>query len=103
MNSQQEINSRKILEDLNFKKQQLQKGINPASSPLVSLIFILYVFVLFSFDFLSQSLNQPKEPAINLSARATYTTAQTTSFGYFVETDSSFGNSILPVLPRFND
>ncbi|CAO1378414.1 unnamed protein product [Diamesa hyperborea] len=83
MNSQQEINSRKILENLNFKKQQLEKGINPASTPL--------------------SLNQPKEPVINLSARATYTTAQTTSFGYFVETDSSFGNSILPVLPRFND
>lgn len=47
MNSQQEINSRKILEDLNFKNKQLQKGINLVSSPLVSAIFILYVFVLF--------------------------------------------------------
>jgi uncharacterized iron-regulated protein len=80
MNTQD--SSRKILEDLNFKKQQLQKGLpiiqtTPNQTPLL------------------------ESQQINTAARATYQQAQSSSFGFFILTDSSFGNSILPVLPRF--
>jgi len=81
MSAQQD--SRKILEDINFKKQQMQKGLATITSqPPVQ--------------------SQPYEPPVNSLARATLTQAQSSSFGYFIPQDSQFGNTILPVLPRFD-
>jgi len=86
MNSQQD--SRKILEDLNFKKQQLLassqsgKGIAPTIT--------------------SQPPSVPHEPPVSTQARAALTQAQASSLGFFIPQDSQFGNNILPVLPRFD-
>lgn len=68
----------KILEGLSYKTQQLQKGIIPPRNPQP----------------------QIKDPIVNSTTRAAFNQAQSTSFGYFVEQDSAYGNSILPVLPR---
>lgn len=101
MNTQD--SSRKILEDLNFKKQQLQKGLPIVKSRKNN-----------SSKFQNHNKNNLQIQAtpnqtpllesqqINTAARATFQQAQSSSFGYFILTDSSFGNSILPVLPRFD-
>jgi len=89
MNSQQD--SRKILEDLNFKKQQLLassqagnagKGITPTITTQLSSV--------------------THEPPVSTQARAAFTQAQASSLGFFIPQDSQFGNNILPVLPRFD-
>jgi len=80
MNSQQD--SRKILEDLNFKKQQLQKGITPTIT--------------------SQPITTTHEPPVSTQTRVALTQAQTSSLGFFIPQDSQFGNNILPVIPRFD-
>lgn len=76
--------SRKVLEEVTQQKKNLLKqgagvALNPA--PVSTAI-----------PSTSDSLN----PAI----RHALTQAQTSSFGYFVAQDSSFGNFILPVIPR---
>lgn len=40
---------------------------------------------------------------LNNTSRAAWTQATSQSFGFFVHQDSVFGNSILPVLPRFEN
>lgn len=44
----------------------------------------------------------PEANIVNTSHRAALQHANATSCGYFVSQDSSFGNQILPVLPRFD-
>lgn len=64
--------------------------------PLVH-IFINVIF------FLLQGFPQlPEANIVNTSHRAALQHANATSCGYFVSQDSSFGNQILPVLPRFD-
>lgn len=97
MNTQD--NSRKILEDLNFKKQQLQKGL-----PIVKKVN--YNNFPKNNKNCSQIQTTPNQPLlesqqINTAARATYQQAQSHS-ATFILTNSTFGNSILPVLPRFD-
>jgi hypothetical protein len=44
----------------------------------------------------------PEAHMMSSSQRAALQHAHSLSFGYFVTQDSSFGNLILPVLPRFD-
>ncbi|KAH0561397.1 SOSS complex subunit C homolog [Cotesia typhae] len=89
-----ELQNRKILEELQLKKQMLLKqGVAPT---------------------LGTSLNTPPTSSasnatstndgvnMNANQRTALHNAHATSFGYFVTQDSSFGNLILPVLPRFD-
>ncbi len=48
-------------------------------------------------DPLSQS------PLLSSNQRSALEQAAKTSFGYFIAQDSSFGNTILPVIPRFDN
>lgn len=54
---------------------------------------------------LSQQPPTPTEIFVNSQGnnlgRAAWTQANSQSFGFFVAQDSMFGNSILPVLPRY--
>lgn len=77
INSQQEVNQR-ILEDLQIKKQLLQKG--GASSVVIP-------------QYMQMSVSEPSAAPLSTSSQ---------TFGYFITTDSAFGNTILPVLPRFD-
>jgi len=100
MNTQD--NSRKILEDLNFKKQQLTKGL---SLPIVKSRKVNCNNFPKNNKNCSQIQTTPNQPLlesqqINTAARATYQQAQSHS-ATFILTNSTFGNSILPVLPRF--
>ncbi|KAK6624486.1 hypothetical protein RUM43_004160 [Polyplax serrata] len=90
---------KKILEELNLRKQLLKSGtaqtLNPSAlnSPIgVSVI---------------NSNPTGDNPMPNL-ARAAHANsllqhANSTSFGYFITQESLFGNNILAVLPRFNE
>ncbi|XP_022671915.1 SOSS complex subunit C homolog [Varroa destructor] len=73
----QDIKGRKILEDLQQKKQFLLIKNPPQQQPT------------------------PVETPMSQSQRTALAHAQQTSPGYFVTQESSFGNLILPVLPRF--
>ncbi|XP_031628077.1 SOSS complex subunit C homolog B isoform X2 [Contarinia nasturtii] len=92
INAQQELNNRKILEDLQHKKQLiLQKGLMQVNSQPTIGISPQQPQQSPSHDLLS--------PGSNLG-RAAWVQANSQSFGFFVAQDSMFGNNILPVLPR---
>lgn len=86
---------RKILEELNLRKQLLKSGTAQTLNP--------------------SALNTPiGVPALNSNpvstdnqmstiARAALHNANTTSFGYFIPQESAFGNNILAVLPRCSE
>lgn len=91
-----ELQNRKILEELQLKKQMLLKQgvapsfgtpINPTSTPSASTV-----------------PTTPTNDGIAMTAvqRNALNNAHAASFGFFVTQDSSFGNLILPVLPRFD-
>lgn len=61
---------------------------------------ILSVFVI--KNFFQSILAGNDTHMINATQRVALRNANSTSFGYFVTTDSSFGNQILPVLPRID-
>lgn len=87
-NAQRELANRKIIEELHQKKQLLLKQgvastLNTASLPSLGT------------GNLSTSDN-------NSMQRTALQTANSQSAGYFITQDSSFGNIILPVLPRFD-
>ncbi|CAH1732578.1 SOSS complex subunit C homolog B-like [Aphis gossypii] len=72
------IQNRKILEDLELKKQILLKTGAIPTPPTVS------------------------HPTTQGTSECHFQRAQTLqSTGFFINTDSAFGNSLLPVLPRF--
>ncbi|XP_031628075.1 SOSS complex subunit C homolog isoform X1 [Contarinia nasturtii] len=113
INAQQELNNRKILEDLQHKKQLiLQKGVSPVAGIPVnnanqitnSMPLLMQVN---SQPTIGISPQQPQQspshdllsPGSNLG-RAAWVQANSQSFGFFVAQDSMFGNNILPVLPR---
>ncbi|XP_014479330.1 PREDICTED: SOSS complex subunit C homolog [Dinoponera quadriceps] len=91
-----ELQNRKILEELQLKKQMLLKqGVAP------SLTSSLAVSSTGSAS--NTPTTQPNDGiAMSASQRAALHNAHAASFGYFVTQDSSFGNLILPVLPRFD-
>ncbi|XP_023289853.1 SOSS complex subunit C homolog [Orussus abietinus] len=91
-----ELQNRKILEELQLKKQLLLKqGVAPSlGTPL-------------AVPPASSASGLPTAPAtdgvtMSASQRAALHNAHAASAGYFVTQDSSFGNLILPVLPRFD-
>ncbi|XP_020297930.1 SOSS complex subunit C homolog isoform X3 [Pseudomyrmex gracilis] len=90
-----ELQNRKILEELQLKKQMLLKqGVTPTlNSSLGSS----------TGSASNVPTTQPTDGvAMSASQRAALHNAHAVSYGYFVTQDSSFGNLILPVLPRFD-
>ena len=91
--------NKKILEDLQLKKQLLQKGGSPVAitttSPTAALTIPQYM----------QATVNPQQPdlQVNSTSKAIWTQASNQSFGYFIPQDSLFGNSIIPVLPRHDN
>ncbi|XP_037787397.1 SOSS complex subunit C homolog [Penaeus monodon] len=103
---------RKILEDLQLKKQMiLKQGVSQAlSAPATS-----QQPTVSNYEHLIQSkekhldFDEQKSPGWSSgtdghiagnSQRSSLLQATSSSFGYFIPQDSSFGNFILPVLPR---
>ncbi|EGI60278.1 PREDICTED: SOSS complex subunit C homolog isoform X1 [Acromyrmex echinatior] len=91
-----ELQNRKILEELQLKKQMLLKqGVAPTLNTLG---------VSSTGSVSNIAATQSNDGvAMTASARAALHNAHAASFGYFVTQDSSFGNLILPVLPRFDN
>lgn len=82
--SSAEIAAKKILEDIQAKKQQLhQKPITLGNTP-------------------PAGLQQGASTVDNSAAARALRTANEQSFGFFVPQNSAFGNLFLPVLPRFD-
>lgn len=106
-NAQRELTNRKILEDLQLKKQMLLK--QGAVAPLTAALSQpnpVSQLPMCSIPPVSATAGFPQLPeanVINTSHRAALQHANATSCGYFVSQDSSFGNQILPVLPRFEN
>jgi len=82
-------NQRKILEDLQMKKQMMMKqGVSQALSSTSS-----------TQQTMGWSSGTDGHIA-GLGQRSGMNQVTQNSFGYFVQQDSAFGNFILPVLPR---
>lgn len=87
----EELANRKILEELQLKKQLLLKqGVQSTLSP-TSLQGIS-----------SPNITTSDGHPMSTAQRTALQTANAQSAGYFITQDSSFGNLILPVLPRFD-
>nr|CAH7727969.1 unnamed protein product [Callosobruchus chinensis] len=89
-NAQRELANRKILEELQLKKQLLLKQgvastLNTSSLPGIG----------------SATVQSADGHSMNPLQRTALQTANAQSTGFFISQDSSFGNLILPVLPRF--
>lgn len=102
ISAQQEINNRKILEDLQIKKQLLQKGVTSVVAAIPNTTITTSNSSMPQFMPANPLQLQPDTP-INSTSRTAWNQANTQSFGFFVPQDSIFGNSILPVLPRFDN
>nr|CAD7576445.1 unnamed protein product [Timema californicum] len=84
------IANRKILEELQLKKLQLKQGVAATlNSPPVTLLPVTGTMT-------------PEVHMMSSSQRAALQHAHSLSFGFFITQDSSFGNLIMPVLPRFD-
>lgn len=86
-----ELANRKILEDLQLKKQLLLKQGVASTLTSTSLPVLGSPTVTLSDGFSMSSVQ-----------RTALQTANSQSTGFFITQDSSFGNYILPVLPRFD-
>ncbi|CAK9301508.1 unnamed protein product [Gordionus sp. m RMFG-2023] len=76
----QEIQNRKILEEIQLKKSQLTlQALQPNDKKL---------------DILQKNIESPIQ-------RLALKQAHQSSFAYFITQDSQFGNFILPVIPRY--
>jgi len=77
--------SRKVLEEVQMQKKLLKQGaavsLNPTPVPTPA---------------------PGASDTLNTAQRIALQHAHTSSFGFFVATVSSFGNTILPVIPRFD-
>ncbi|XP_058468238.1 SOSS complex subunit C homolog B [Malaya genurostris] len=99
-NAQTDV-TKKILEDIQIKKQLLQKGVSPVASTINSsagLTIPQYI----QANSLAQTTQQT-ESSINATAKAVWNQALSQSNGFFIPQDSLFGNSIIPVIPRFEN
>lgn len=87
---------KKILEELNLRKQLLKSGTAQTLNPS-ALNTPIGVSVINS--------NPSSENQMSNLARANSVLqhANSTSFGYFIPQESSFGNNILAVFPRVNE
>ncbi|XP_065320670.1 SOSS complex subunit C homolog [Gordionus sp. m RMFG-2023] len=93
----QEIQNRKILEEIQLKKSQLTlQALQPNDKKL---------------DILQKNIESPIQVGImkqvneftqlNPTQRLALKQAHQSSFAYFITQDSQFGNFILPVIPRY--
>ncbi|XP_077297102.1 SOSS complex subunit C homolog B [Arctopsyche grandis] len=108
-NAQRELANRKILEELHLKKQMLLKqgatsnlggsSVSLTSTPITAPLPVSTIPPISATAILPQMSDTHM---INTSHRAALNNANATSCGFFVPQDSSFGNQILPVLPRFD-
>ncbi|XP_063704270.1 SOSS complex subunit C homolog B [Culicoides brevitarsis] len=92
ISAQQELQTKKILEDLQLKKKLLLSTNSNNSMPQYNPQVIQ-----------APVGSQPEKEIVNNSSRTALQQAQAVSFGYFVSQNSSFGNLILPVLPAFDN
>lgn len=95
----QERQNRKLLEQIQEQKKRLQYGHHGSSSSVISSAPIIAspaasVIGLSAAEY--ASISNPQQ-------RAALQHAHANSVGYFITQDSSFGNLILPVLPRIAD
>ncbi|XP_014214176.1 SOSS complex subunit C-like [Copidosoma floridanum] len=91
-----ELQNRKILEELQLKKQMLLKqGVQQSLGSSLNIPSIIT----------SSATSQQSGDGANMTSmqRAALLNAHAHSTGYFITQESSFGNLILPVLPRFNE
>ena len=86
--SQQNI---KILKDLEEQKRRIRQTTTTASTSSTSTITQSNLLDN------SQQTIAVKPPPTNISF------FNTNTFGYFISTDSPYGNTIIPILPRFKD
>jgi len=93
LQTQQETN-RRILEDLQLKKQLIQKGASPMSISLSTTQPLSAMTAGQPFELSLISSPTLPRPAFNP------TTLNTT--GFFIPQDSAYGNSFIPVLPRLD-
>jgi len=96
---------RKILEELEKRKKQLNQGGRPTSSSAVGMsVQNTLPNVNNSNNSGTPNSTNPIESPHMLSTtqRQAMEVANKTSFGNFIPQDSSFGNLILPVIPRIN-
>ena len=98
---------RKILEELERQKKLLNKGNStaasataPASSAAAAVSTASAPVSLPPAAALQQDPSSPNSPLLSANQRSALEAAAKTSFGYFIAQDSSFGNTILPVIPR---
>ncbi|XP_063983933.1 SOSS complex subunit C [Diachasmimorpha longicaudata] len=90
-----DLQNKKILEELQLKKQMLLKqGVAPTLSSSLNLPS--------TSSAANPSTSASSEGSMTAVQRNALNSAHAASFGYFVTQDSSFGNLILPVLPRFD-
>ncbi|XP_022919417.1 SOSS complex subunit C homolog B [Onthophagus taurus] len=95
-NAQRDLASRKVLEELQLKKQILLK--QGVASTLTSQLPLLG-----SPNVGPATPQTDQQHSMNSAQRGALQTANAQSTGYFISQDSSFGNLILPVLPRFEN
>ncbi|XP_053677880.1 SOSS complex subunit C homolog B [Anopheles nili] len=101
--------TKKILEDIQMKKQLLQKGVNSHTPSFGSLYTSSPGFgslytpsSLFQLPKYASNTGQSNETNQSIS-KGVWSQAINQSFGFFVPQDSLFGNNILPVLPRYDN
>lgn len=99
--------TKKILEDIQIKKQLLQKGVSPVTSSIstapAGLTIPQYMQATNQAQSSTSSSQPSSESSINATAKAVWNQALSQSYGFFIPQDSLFGNSIIPVLPRFEN
>ncbi|KAH3809217.1 SOSS complex subunit C-like [Dreissena polymorpha] len=100
-NTGQERQNRKILEQLEEQKKRLRMGGSaaPSTPPVLGLSPTPGAP---APSIASQTMVLPETQPMNPEQRKALQHANANSFGYFITQDSSFGNLILPVLPRFD-
>uniref|UniRef100_A0A2M3ZD23 Uncharacterized protein n=1 Tax=Anopheles braziliensis TaxID=58242 RepID=A0A2M3ZD23_9DIPT len=95
--------TKKILEDIQIKKQLLQKGGNSTSAGFANLYTPTSVFSGPQYAANNAGAPLATDGCVNAVAKAVWNQAITQSFGSFIPQDSVFGNCILPVLPRYEN
>lgn len=92
-NSRQDVQNRKILEDLLMKKQMLLKqGVMPTLSPSA-----------INAPVMPQPPSMtPEQQQMNIMQRNAQSLAANSNT-FYITTDSTFGNHILPVIPRLEN
>ncbi|ALC45164.1 CG42374, partial [Drosophila busckii] len=96
--AQQELTNRKILEEIQTKKQLLIGGLGTGLNQMPSPQLLGQPTVCAEFP---QSICVTSSAIGTLSApRTAFNPTSSTTLGFFIPQDSYFGNSFIPVLPR---